>query len=102
MRPACAQHPTDADVFLDGIHSQRQRPARQLFRCRTSPAIADDPHYTAPPPLPEPERLAIGRLSSRWSEKLTRRRDRASDRMARALNRVGYEATMRRIDRGGV
>ena len=64
--------------------------------------IADDPHYTAPPPLPEPERLAIER-PPRWSEKLIRRtlgRDRKQT--ARLLNRVGYERTVRRIERGGV
>ena len=53
----------------------------------------------AAPPLPEPKPLAIKR-PPRWGEKLTR--NRASERMARALNRVGYEAAMRRIDSGGV
>ena len=66
-------------------------------------AIADDPHYsTPPPPLPEPEPTALTR-PSRWSGKLVRRsmsRDRESP--AQMRNRVAYEATMRRIDRGGV
>ena len=55
-----------------------------------------------PQPKPQPPALARAQQPSRWSEKLTRRRNRASERMARALNRIGYEATMRRIDRGGV
>ena len=64
--------------------------------------IADDPHYATPPPLPEPEPPALTR-PSRWSNKLIRRtisRDRES--LAQMRNRVAYEATMRRIDRGGV
>jgi hypothetical protein len=54
-------------------------------------------HIDAPQPPPEP--LAIERPSrqSRWSEKLTRRRDRDRERMTHALNQVGYEATVRRI-----
>ena len=54
----------------------------------------------APPPQPEPPALT---RPSRWSEKLIRRtmsRDRES--LAQMRNRVAYEATMRRIDRGGV
>ena len=63
--------------------------------------IADDPHYAAPPSQPEPEPPALTR-PSRWSEKLIRGtmgRDR--ENTARLLNRIGYEETMRRIERGG-
>ena len=68
-------------------------------------AVADSHPETidaAPPPLPEPEWLAIER-PPRWSEKLIRRtlgKDRKQT--ARLLNRLGYDATTRRIDRGGV
>jgi hypothetical protein len=64
-------------------------------------AIADDPHYAAPPPLPEQEPLAIER-PPRWSEKLIRRtlgRDRK--RTAKLLAKVGYAAAVRRIEREG-
>ena len=55
----------------------------------------------AAPPPPPPPKLAIER-PPRWSEKLIRRslgKDR--EHSARLLNRAGYAATMRRIDRGG-
>jgi len=64
-------------------------------------SIADDPHYTAPAALPEPERVAIER-APRWSEKLIRRslgKDRKHTE--RLVNRIGYEATVRRIERDG-
>ena len=56
--------------------------------------------HTTPPPEPEPQAMS---RASRWSGKLVRRtmsRDRES--LAQMRNRVAYEATMRRIDRGGV
>ncbi len=64
--------------------------------------IADDPHYAAPPAAAR-ARAAGHTRPSRWSNKLIRRtmsRDRESP--AQMRNRVAYEATMRRIDRGGV
>jgi len=64
--------------------------------------IASEPHYTAPAPVPEPQRVAIERPPG-WSEKLIRRslgRDRK--RTERMINRAGYAATLRRIDGGGV
>ena len=56
----------------------------------------------APPPKPQPVALARAQRPSRWSEKLTTSRDRNARRMARARNRIGYEAAVRRIDGGGV
>jgi hypothetical protein len=64
--------------------------------------IASDARYAAPPPELEPELLSIER-PPRWSEKLIRRtlgKDRK--RNARLVNRLGYAATVRRIDGGGV
>jgi len=54
----------------------------------------------APPPQPQPPALA---RPSRWSGKLVRRTiSRNGESLAQMRNRVAYEATMRRIDRGGV
>ena len=92
--------PPTLTYFATAYNSQGQPSAASAITLPYITAIADDPHYTAPPPEPEPERLAIER-PPRWSEKLIRRtlgRDRKQT--ARMLNRIGYEATMRRIDRG--
>jgi hypothetical protein len=62
------------------------------------PELLDD----APPP-PEPEPVADVDRAPRWSERNLRRlmaRDR--EQGARALKRVSFEMTMRRILRGGV
>jgi hypothetical protein len=64
--------------------------------------IASEPHYAAPPPLPELELLAIER-PPRWSEKLIRRtlgKDRK--RSAKLRNQLSYRAALRRIDKRGV
>ena len=85
-----------ATHFTNG-HTRRVAISLPYIAC-----IADDPHYAAPPPLPDREPPALTR-PSRWSGKLVRRtmsRDRESPVQMR--NRVAYEATMRRIDRGGV
>ena len=85
---------------------------RTIYRAQGAPitlafvaCIADShPELTdaTPPPPPEPKPLAIER-PPRWSEKLIRRTmSRARETPAQMRNRIGYEATMRRIDRGGV
>ena len=89
-------------TFYATAYTRNGNPQRIAITLPHISCIAGLPRYTAPPPLPETERLAIER-PPRWSEKLIRRtlgKDRKQT--ARLLNRVGYEATMRRIDRGGV
>ena len=65
-------------------------------------SIADDPHYAAPPPVARARAAghrAPAALVGKTHPPHARTRPQAK---ARLLNRVGYEAAMRRIDRGGV
>ena len=61
--------------------------------------IADDPHYTAAPPRPAP--LASERSQHMTEQYIRRALGRDREQAARALNRVGDEATARRIMREG-
>ena len=83
-----------ATVYTRNGNLQRVSVSLPFITC-----IADLPRYTAPPP--EPQRLAIER-APRWSEKLIRRslgKDRKHT--GKLLNRLGYAATLRRIEREG-
>jgi hypothetical protein len=58
---------------------------------------------TAPPASPEPPRLSGAERPPRFSERNIRKAlGRDPKQSARLLHKVGYEATVRRIERGGV
>jgi hypothetical protein len=85
------------------MHIRRSLPSRRPAGHAGVPCLAEshpEAIEAAPPPQPQPPALA---RPSRWSGKLMRRSiSRNGESLAQMQNRVAYEATMRRIDSGGV
>ena len=100
---AFRMHITPKLTYYSTAISRNGNPQRVAISLPYISSIADLPRYTAPPPLSEPEPPVPKSLRApRWSEKVIRRmlgRDRKQT--ARLLNRVGYEATVKRIEREG-
>ena len=78
-----------ATQFSNG-HTRRVAVSLPYVAC-----IADDPHYAAPLPPPDPEPPAMTR-PSRWSEKLSAARSAKTARtLAQLRNQFAYAATVR-------
>ena len=101
MESSPMRSPTPTMTYYSTVISRNGNPQRISVTLPYITAIASDPHYAEPPPLPEPEQLPLER-PLRWSEKLIRRtlgKDRKHT--ARLRTQFAYAATVRRIEREG-
>ena len=102
MESPPVRSPTPTMTYYSTVISRNGNPQRISVTLPYITAIASDPHYAAPPPLPEPEQLCPFDRPPRWSEKFIRRtlgKDRKHTR--KLVTGLRYAATVRRIEREG-
>ena len=92
-------HTTATLTYVATVYGPNGHARRVAISLPYIASIADDPHYAA---APRPNVLPDERAPRMTSKLIRRALGRDRQQAARALNRVGFERTMRRVEREGV